>query len=117
MPPPIRLYLFAQTSSSKEPSTEKVTLYHAIGNQLLSPPREATIKERLQHAHSVGTVSSKVRPFMKALARAFTMTDEACRSPRESMERVSVVRSHPAMILAIWSRVWIGWWASLPAPK
>jgi len=32
---------------------------------------------------------------MKALARAFTMTDEACRSPRESMERVYAVRSHP----------------------
>jgi len=71
-----------------------VTLYHAIANQLLSPPREATIKERLQHAHSVGTVSPKVRPFMKALARAFTMTDEACRSPRESMG-VYAVRSHP----------------------
>jgi hypothetical protein len=54
---------------------------------------------------------------MKALARfakAFGMTDEAWRRHANPWSVYTRFAAIPAMILAIWSRVWIGWWALVP---
>ena len=51
---------------------------------------------------------------MKALAwiaKAFGMTDEAWRRHANPWSVYTRFAAIPAMILAIWSRVWIGWWA------
>lgn len=54
---------------------------------------------------------------MKALARIvkiFGMTDEAWRRHANPWSVYTRFAAIPAMILAIWSRVWIGWWALVP---
>ena len=51
---------------------------------------------------------------MALIARAFGMNDEVWRrhaNPRSVYTRFAAI---PAMILAIWSRIWIGWWALIP---
>jgi hypothetical protein len=52
--------------------------------------------------------------FLAGIAGLFRMTDEAwCRhaNPWSVYTRFAAV---PAMISAIWSRVWLGWWAMVP---
>jgi hypothetical protein len=51
---------------------------------------------------------------MKALARAFIMTDEAWRRHANPWSVYTRFAAIPAMIFAVWSRVWIGWWALIP---
>jgi hypothetical protein len=51
---------------------------------------------------------------LKTIARLFRMDDEAwCRhaNPWSVYTRFAAI---PLMILAIWSRVWIGWWSLVP---
>jgi hypothetical protein len=49
---------------------------------------------------------------MKAwIAKAFGMTDQAWRRHANPWSVYTRFAAIPAMILAIWSRVWIGWWA------
>jgi hypothetical protein len=47
-------------------------------------------------------------------AKAFGMTDEVWRRHANPWSVYTRFAAIPAMILAIWSRVWIGWWALLP---
>lgn len=49
-----------------------------------------------------------------AVASAFRMTDEAWRRHANPWSVFTRFAAIPAMILAIWSRDWIGWWALLP---
>ena len=48
------------------------------------------------------------------IAKAFGMTDEAWQRHANPWSVYTRFAAIPAMILAIWSRVWIGWWALLP---
>jgi hypothetical protein len=48
------------------------------------------------------------------IAKAFGMTDEAWRRHANPWSVYTRFAAIPAMILAIWSRAWIGWWALLP---
>lgn len=48
------------------------------------------------------------------VARTFRMTDEAWMRHANPWSVHTRFAAIPAMILAIWSRVWIGWWALLP---
>jgi hypothetical protein len=48
------------------------------------------------------------------MAKAFGMTDEAWQRHANPWSVYTRFAAIPAMILAIWSRVWIGWWALLP---
>jgi hypothetical protein len=55
--------------------------------------------------------------FMETLARiarACGMTDEAWRRHANPWSVYTRFVAIPAMILAIWSRAWIGWWALMP---
>ena len=49
------------------------------------------------------------------IARAFGMNDEAWRRHANPWSVYTRFAAIPAMILAVWSRVWIGWWALIPA--
>jgi hypothetical protein len=54
---------------------------------------------------------------MRALAQiamAFGMTDEAWRRHANPWSVYTRFAAIPAMIVAIWSRVWIGWWSLVP---
>ena len=54
---------------------------------------------------------------MKALAqipKAFGMSDEAWRRHANPWSVYTRFAAIPAMILAVWSRVWLGWWALVP---
>jgi hypothetical protein len=54
---------------------------------------------------------------MKTLAqitRVLGMTDEAWQRHANPWSVYTRFAAIPAMILAIWSRVWIGWWALVP---
>jgi hypothetical protein len=54
---------------------------------------------------------------MRSLARiatAFGMTDEAWRRHANPWSVYTRFAAIPAMIAAIWSRAWIGWWALAP---
>jgi hypothetical protein len=54
---------------------------------------------------------------MKALsqiAKVFGMSDEAWRRHANPWSVYTRFAALPALILAIWSRVWIGWWALVP---
>jgi hypothetical protein len=48
------------------------------------------------------------------IARACGMTDEAWRRHANPWSVYTRFVAIPAMILAIWSRAWIGWWALMP---
>jgi hypothetical protein len=48
------------------------------------------------------------------IARAFGMNDEVWRRHANPWSVYTRFAAIPAMILAIWSRVWIGWWALVP---
>jgi hypothetical protein len=48
------------------------------------------------------------------LARSFGMTDEAWRRHANPWSVWTRFAAIPAMILAVWSRAWIGWWALVP---
>jgi hypothetical protein len=48
------------------------------------------------------------------IAKLFRMTDEAWRRHANPWSVYTRFAAIPAMILAIWSRVWIGWWALIP---
>lgn len=52
--------------------------------------------------------------FFRVIARVFRMTDEAWRRHANPWSVYTRFAAIPAMILAIWSRAWIGWWALLP---
>ncbi|MDF5751760.1 DUF6653 family protein [Spongiactinospora sp. TRM90649] len=61
-------------------------------------------------------VSSK-RSVIRALAKvaaAFRMTDEAWRRHANPWSVWTRFAAIPAMILAVWSRDWIGWWSLVP---
>ena len=49
-----------------------------------------------------------------AVARLFRMTDEAWRRHANPWSVYTRFAAIPAMIAAIWSCVWIGWWALVP---
>lgn len=51
---------------------------------------------------------------LDGIARLFRMTDEAWRRHANPWSVWTRFAAIPAMILAIWSRVWIGWWALVP---
>jgi hypothetical protein len=51
---------------------------------------------------------------LSAIAKAFGMSDEAWRRHANPWSVSTRFAAIPAMILAIWSRVWIGWWALVP---
>jgi hypothetical protein len=48
------------------------------------------------------------------IAKTFGMTEEAWRRHANPWSVYTRFAAIPAMILAIWSRVWIGWWALVP---
>ncbi len=48
------------------------------------------------------------------VARTFGMSDEAWRRHANPWSVYTRFAAIPAMLLAIWSRTWIGWWALLP---
>jgi hypothetical protein len=48
------------------------------------------------------------------IARSLGMTDEAWRRHANPWSVYTRFAAIPAMIVAIWSRVWIGWWAVIP---
>jgi hypothetical protein len=48
------------------------------------------------------------------IANAVGMTEEAWRRHANPWSVYTRFAAIPAMILAIWSRVWIGWWALVP---
>ena len=48
------------------------------------------------------------------VAKTFGMTDEAWRRHANPWSVYTRFAAIPALILAIWSRVWIGWWALVP---
>ncbi len=48
------------------------------------------------------------------IARFFGMSDEAWRRHANPWSVYTRFAAIPAMILAIWSRVWFGWWALVP---
>jgi uncharacterized protein DUF6653 len=48
------------------------------------------------------------------IAKTFGMTDEAWRRHANPWSVYTRFAAIPAMIVAIWSRVWIGWWALIP---
>lgn len=52
--------------------------------------------------------------FFSRIAAAFRMNDEAWRRHANPWSVLTRFAAIPAMILAIWSRAWIGWWALLP---
>jgi len=54
-----------------------------------------------------------MRP-LAIIAKAFGMTDEAWRRHANPWSVYTRFAAIPAMILAIWSRVWLGWWALIP---
>ena len=49
------------------------------------------------------------------MAKAFGMTDEAWQRHANPWSVYTRFAAIPAMIVAIWSRVWIGWWSLIPA--
>jgi hypothetical protein len=51
---------------------------------------------------------------LAAIAQAFGMTDEAWRRHANPWSVYTRFAAIPAMILAVWSRVWIGWWSLIP---
>jgi hypothetical protein len=51
---------------------------------------------------------------LSPIAKAFAMSDEAWRRHANPWSVYTRFAAIPAMILAIWSRVWIGWWALVP---
>ncbi|MEV7907834.1 DUF6653 family protein [Streptomyces anulatus] len=54
-----------------------------------------------------------VKP-LSAVAQAFRMTDEAWKRHANPWSVYTRFAAIPGMILAIWSRTWIGWWSLLP---
>jgi hypothetical protein len=48
------------------------------------------------------------------IATTFRMTDEAWRRHANPWSVYTRFAAIPAMVLAIWSRVWIGWWVLVP---
>jgi hypothetical protein len=48
------------------------------------------------------------------LARSFRMTDEAWQRHANPWSVWTRFAAIPLMIVAIWSRVWLGWWSVLP---
>ena len=51
---------------------------------------------------------------LSLIANIFRMTDEAWRRHANPWSVYTRFAAIPAMILAIWSRVWISWWALVP---
>ncbi|WP_436166869.1 DUF6653 family protein [Bosea sp. LjRoot9] len=51
------------------------------------------------------------RTLLDRIARLFRMTDEAWRRHANPWSVYTRFAAIPALVLAIWSRVWIGWWA------
>ncbi|WP_211854817.1 DUF6653 family protein [Plastoroseomonas hellenica] len=51
---------------------------------------------------------------LRAIAGLFRMSDETWRRHANPWSVYTRFAAIPAMIVAIWSRVWIGWWALLP---
>ena len=51
---------------------------------------------------------------MSKLASAFSMTDEAWKRHANPWSVWTRFAAIPLMILAIWSRVWLGWWCLVP---
>ena len=49
------------------------------------------------------------------VAKAFGMTDEAWRRHANPWSVWTRFAAIPLMLLAVWSRIWIGWWSVLPA--
>lgn len=53
-------------------------------------------------------------PTPERIARFFKMDDEAWRRHANPWSVFTRLAAVPAMILAVWSRAWIGWWALGP---
>lgn len=53
-------------------------------------------------------------PAIRLIAAVFRMSDEAWRRHANPWSVYTRFAAVPLMILAIWSRVWIGWWALVP---
>ncbi len=51
---------------------------------------------------------------LSGIAKTFRMTDEAWQRHANPWSVYTRFAAIPAMILAIWSRDWIGWWALVP---
>jgi hypothetical protein len=51
---------------------------------------------------------------LTTISSVFRMTDEAWRRHANPWSVYTRFAAIPAMILSIWSRVWIGWWALAP---
>lgn len=51
---------------------------------------------------------------LSLIASTFQMTDEAWRRHANPWSVYTRFAAIPAMILAIWSRAWVGWWALVP---
>jgi hypothetical protein len=51
---------------------------------------------------------------LASIARAFGMNADTWRRHANPWSVYTRFAAIPAMILAIWSRVWIGWWALIP---
>jgi len=51
---------------------------------------------------------------VESVGKAFRMDDEAWRRHANPWSVWTRFAAIPAMLLAIWSRVWIGWWCLLP---
>jgi hypothetical protein len=50
----------------------------------------------------------------EALARAFRMSDEAWRRHANPWSVYTRFAAIPPLVLAVWSREWIGWWCLVP---
>ena len=57
---------------------------------------------------------TKSMPYDKALARLMSMSDEVWERHSNPWSGWTRLALFPLWFLAIWSRVWIGWWALLP---
>jgi hypothetical protein len=51
---------------------------------------------------------------MLLIARLFRMDDEGWRRHANPWSVYTRFAAIPALILAVWSRTWIGWWSLLP---
>jgi len=54
------------------------------------------------------------RSFADLVAKAFGMTEDAWRRHANPWSVWTRFAAIPALILAVWSRDWIGWWALIP---
>jgi len=53
-------------------------------------------------------------PTLKGIADAFALTDEEWKRHANPWSVYTRFAAIPAMILAVWSRTWIGWWCLVP---